>query len=282
MIKIFLPYIYKNEEFYNNLIKKTKSHQFFKDIDFYIYGNFPWSYWHGGKSININTKDVILEKNVNTFLNNFQLPFVFDLSNLNLIENDLKDRKLNMILSIMNNGANKIICSDFNLINIIKEKYPYYNLIFSDNACSQTPFTSEMINIIISEGPFESIILNPDLLDDNFNYTEIIDKKKIIIKIGRACEKCSNYLNCLANEQYLQYNFSENSYFTQCNKYKKFSDIAKSLKNEINYYHSLGFTNFILDELVPNTDNFKNFNLLLLYALNKKENNTVERILFND
>ena len=57
MIKLSLPYIYNNNEFYKKLIIDSRDEVFFKDIKFYAYGNMPWSYWHGGKSTNINTKD---------------------------------------------------------------------------------------------------------------------------------------------------------------------------------------------------------------------------------
>ena len=170
MIKLSLPYIYNNDDFYRNLIIQSKNENFFKDIKFYAYGNLPWAYWHGGKSTNINTKEVVLNENINSFLNNFSLPFFFDVSNLNLNEKDLNDRKLNTILSTMHNGSSKIICSDIELAFKLKEKYPYYNFIFSDNACLKLPFTSEIINIILDEKFFEGIIINPNLIDLNFEF----------------------------------------------------------------------------------------------------------------
>lgn len=272
MIEIILPYILNNEEFYNKMYKYSLSNKFHKNIKCYnIYGNFPWSYWHGGKSSNINTKEVIFENKITQIKQSLEIPMYFDLSNLQINELDLYDRKLNMILTQFNSGENKIICADLILAQMIANKYPYFNLIFSDNACLQLPFTNEIINGILESDFFQYIILNPNLIDKNFDYNNIIDKSKILIKIGCTCSNCDSYMKCIAQEHFNQYNFSENSVFEQCEQCKNSNLIFQNLKNEIDYYHDLGFTKFILDEPLKNNMSLDKYNFYLITNLLKEE-----------
>lgn len=282
MIKIFLPYIYTNEKFYESLLLKNKNKEFFKDFSFNLYGNFPWSYWNGSKNTNINSANIILDKDVKDILSKIEIPFAFDLSNLHLNKNDLYDKKMNMIFSHMNNGAHKIICSDFDLIEILVKKYPFYDLIFSDKACLKLPFTSDIINTLLEQDMFESIIIDPLLKSDELDYELIEKKEKVIIKIGNSCKNCKEYKQCIEQEQYLQYNFFENSVFEKCDKHISYNTIIKTIKEEILYYNKLGFTNFMIDEPIKKGNNLDRYNASLLYLFNKEENNTIEKVFFND
>lgn len=279
MIEICLPFVYNNELFYDNLKQASNNHEFFNEIFFSSqYGNFPWSYWHGGKSTNVDPeKTVVLEKDISKFANSYKHPIYFDIANVNLNEKDLYDRKLNMILTKLNHGANKIIVSSFSIYNQLVKKFPYYDYIFSENACLERPFTPEIINTINSQNIFHSIILNPNLVDQEFDYKAIEEKNKIYIKLNLSCPKeCEKIKDCMLQEQGMQYNFSEFSVFKQCNKTKTLEELSANLQSEIEYYHNLGFTRFMLDEPSKNF-NLNQYKISLLSGLFKNKNNILLR-----
>lgn len=165
MIKITLPFILKNIDFYNNLLFfSKKENYFFTPITFdAMYGNFSKSYW-GGEKNNSLSSIIELKNNVNYQINKSNLPLILDISNINLNEKDLLDRRLNMILEECHNGSNKISCNNFTLIDIISKNFPNYNYLFSDNSNLIFPLTIDFINSILEQNFFDAIILNPKFL----------------------------------------------------------------------------------------------------------------------
>ena len=82
MINLILPFISNNFNFYQKLNNYQKKNILFKEFCFpYVYGNFPWSYWHGDKNTNYSfSKTVVLEPYINEFNKDSIFPFMFDFS----------------------------------------------------------------------------------------------------------------------------------------------------------------------------------------------------------
>lgn len=80
----------------------------------------------------------------------------------------------------------------------------------------------------------------------------------------------------MLQEQGMQYNFSEFSVFKQCNKIKTLEELSANLQSEIEYYHNLGFTRFMLDEPSKNF-NLNQYKISLLSGLFKNKNNILLR-----
>jgi len=240
MIEIVLPFISNNINFYKKLKDLAKENYFFTEIKFsHLYGNLPWSYWHSNKNSNFNNKNIFLEKDLKEFNNCSNFPLILDIANINLSEQDLKDKKMNMILRELNNGANKISCSDLNIMNLLKKEYPYYDYIFSENAGLIFPFTNEIIDIMVEQNEISYIILDKKLTDENFNFSSVKNKTKIYIKIGNSCkENCQFYKECLKKENDLQYSFSENSKLENC-IYTNSLYHNVTIKEEIEHYKKM-------------------------------------------
>jgi hypothetical protein len=89
-------------------------------------------------------------------------------------------------------------------MNYIKEKYQYYNFIFSQNADLINPLTEDILNIISEQNLFFFITL-----PKRFNYniellTQLKDKRKYEIIIGDKCFNCSadQKNECIQKEQF--------------------------------------------------------------------------------
>ena len=283
MINIFLPFIPENVKLYNQLLelsKKEKDYFFNNKIRFLgTYGNYSWSYWGSEKNTNFTSK-VILRNEVRNIQNASNLPNILDLSNINLEEKDLYDRKLNMILEEYHNGTNKISFSNFNIFNIIKKQYPEYKFVLSEKICLTQIPTIETLNIISEQEEIDSILLDLNYFNNDFDITQLKRKNKFKIKLGSYCNShCPNYINCQLNEQNLIYNFSSNTNFDKCVLINDEKNKILKIKEDILYYSKLGFNNFIIEKPLKRIP-LEKFNLLLLMTFKNENNNKLlENIL---
>ena len=283
MINIFLPFIPENVKLYNQLLelsKKEKDYFFNNKIRFLgTYGNYSWSYWGSEKNTNFTSK-VILRNEVRNIQNASNLPNILDLSNINLEEKDLYDRKLNMILEEYHNGTNKISFCNFNIFNIIKKQYPEYKFVLSEKICLTQIPTIETLNIISEQEEIDSILLDLNYFNNDFDITQLKRKNKFKIKLGSYCNsRCPNYINCQLNEQNLIYNFSSNTNFDKCVLINDEKNKILKIKEDILYYSKLGFNNFIIEKPLKRIP-LEKFNLLLLTTFKNKNNNKLlENIL---
>jgi hypothetical protein len=56
-----------------------------------VYGNFPFSFWHGDTSVNLGDFRVLLYNDVFEYITTNKIPTKFDFSNIFLVEKDFFD-----------------------------------------------------------------------------------------------------------------------------------------------------------------------------------------------
>lgn len=249
MINFILPNFYSNYKF-NNLLKRYirmyPNYLNFNDqINIYgQQGNFPYSFWHGGINTN-QDKSIVLYNQAIEYSNNFEMPLIFDYSNIYLSTNNfwIKDPHAKMILSLFENQGNFIKVSDLQTKELIQAEYPGYNFILKD------------INTNLIKD-FSFIELNND--------NNVENKNKVLYPLRVKCLKCT--LNCLEQENLLQFNFFEESCFKSCSE--NHSSTLEVLQ-EYQEARKKGYTNFYFGEVLDN--DIINLNQFLMEFFIKKE-----------
>ena len=250
-INFSLPFFIQNLNFNNFLKQYLKKYperaRFLNSSIDSVYGNFSWTYWNGG--INNNTGKISLYNDIFMINNQSHIPIQLNCSNIFLENNDLYDTHMNVIFKLLENNGNLIELSNIQFYEFLSKKYPGYDYILSSNADLIHPFDENILNIIISQNAFKQIILPERLsLDNNFN-TNLKNKNKykIIILSKFIHNNLSKEQEFILQEQKNQSLFSEKSIYSTCDFLKTDIDIKKEIEL-IQYYISLGFSNFIIDE----------------------------------
>lgn len=250
-INFSLPFFIQNLNFNNFLKQYLKKYpekaRFLNSSIDSVYGNFAWTYWNGG--INNNNGKISLYNDIFMINNQSHIPIQLNCSNIFLENNDLYDTHMNVIFKLLENNGNLIELSNIQFYEFLSKKYPGYDYILSSNADLIHPFDENILNIIISQNVFKQIILPERLsLDNNFN-TNLKNKNKykIIILSKFIHNNLSKEQEFILQEQKNQSLFSEKSIYSTCDFLKTDIDIKKEIEL-IQYYISLGFSNFIIDE----------------------------------
>lgn len=215
-----------------------------------VSGSFPYSYHNG--NLNNNYGKGVIYKDLIQYQESSTYPFRFDCSNIYLTEEDFDDTFLNLYLKIFEIGSNYIEISNLDFLEYLKNKYPNYKYILSNNANFLTPFTPEILNKFTELDIFDLIQLNFSQAK-NINFLKLLkNKNKYELPIGQLCNNCPKSANCLKLEQQTQYNFSDN--FTRINcslrtGLNKDTNIL-SLETIKKQYLPLGFNHFILPDFI--------------------------------
>ena len=250
-INFSLPFFIQNLNFNNFLKQYLKKYpekaRFLNSSIDSVYGNFAWTYWNGG--INNNNGKISLYNDIFMINNQSHIPIQLNCSNIFLENNDLYDTHMNVIFKLLENNGNLIELSNIQFYEFLSKKYPGYDYILSSNADLIHPFDENILNIIISQNAFKQIILPERLsLDNNFNINlKNKNKYKIIILSKFIHNNLSKEQEFILQEQKNQSLFSEKSIYSTCDFLKTDIDIKKEIEL-IQYYISLGFSNFIIDE----------------------------------
>lgn len=263
MIYLTLPYFYENYKFnkyfYNLTIEYQERFKTKIKIES-VQGSFPWSLWSG--DTNSNLENQILYKNlINTISEiSFLTPIILDCSNFLLDKEDYFDIYQNLILKISNDTSIYLEIADLDLYNYIKGHYPFYNYILSNKINYILPMDNKIINSFLNKTDFIKIIL-----PNNYsNIKELSNKQKLMITIGE-CDSCSNYQNCLIQEQKNQINSSRSSTFNTCEKFSFINYLDK-----IEQYKMQGINHFKISP-IKGKNNLLEFNFNLLKNFIKEE-----------
>ena len=277
MIYISLPLIQYNFELNNQLQKflythKHNKNEYFKIKDLELtsfYGSFPFSTWNGGSNLNVKNEIFLLNDDIYQIFKKVYNPIRLDCSNLMITDIDLQDGYQNLILEYGHNSGNFIEVADFGVLDYIKNNYPNYDFIFSKNAHFVHPFTPDIINTIIEQDIF-SLIELPNCFKQNLDFLNQLDHKdKIEITIGNKCPiNCQIESYCCSTEQEYQYNYSEKTQFSTCEKLNNYLN-ANQLTDEIEYFKELGFSHFKID--TPPISKVQQFQQYLVLNLIKEK-----------
>lgn len=237
MIKFILPNFYYNSSLnatLRNLYQVHPNFFRFKDIKFIgEMGNFPYSYW-GLDNYNSKEKNQIPYYNdyYNIAVRTRNFPIFFDCRNSLLLPIDFYDNRMNNILSLFQNGSNKIIISSIELGLYLKEHFPYYPIV-GDN--------------------FNTNKFDLDYLLINYNniHKYNIPNNKLIINLVNYCNSCPIEEQEKCQKIFAQENmaFIKNSLQRQCSKIN-YSPLNFEIINNLidqgyrNYYFNTTFLNF--------------------------------------
>lgn len=268
MINFTLPEFYFNKDiigFFTQLSKEKNNYFKYKVNFSSAYGNFPYAYWNGG--YNNNLKNGVSYSEITNFFNNFKiLPIRLNCSNICLEKNDLYDRYNNEILSIFENGINMIEFSNFEIYEILKEKYPFYNFILSKNCDFLCSLDINILNKINKSKDLYLISLPERFtLDKNF-LTKIKKRSNIELTINPICNiRCGQYLNCQKNENFSQFNYQDINFYKNCQEKKSYENYFPylSLEDIVNKYVPLGFHNFRINNVIDD-----NKDSLIMFLVN--------------
>lgn len=228
-----------------------------------VYGAFPYSLWNGGKNSNYG-KD-LLYRELNDYISKEDSVIRLDCSNVYLNSTDLFDRHQNIILSLLESHGYIIDVADLSIYDYIEKNYKNFNYTLSNNANLIHSLNEELINGFLNNEKFLMVTLN-NL--NNIDLNKINKKSKIELLVNNTCYNCTNYFQCVSQEQNNQINFSEKSIFENCSYQENFYN-TKSLINEINQYRLLGITHFKI--AMPNIKNINQFNRYIISNLIKPE-----------
>ena len=271
MIFLSLPYMYENLDFNNKLKAAQVYHNaFFTQTAIEMcYGSLPFSYWNGDLNNNYQNQTLLEYHKIMNIFETSKIPFCIDCSNINLIEQDMYDTRQNIILTAGHNQGNYIEVSDLGVYEYLKEQYPGYDFILSNNADLIHPLTADIMNAFLEQNIFYLINLPNRLKVDIEELNKITNKNKIIIHIGERCQ--CNHLdkiqNCKLQEQINQITYSCNTMYN-CNYLKTYSSNIE-LQEEIKYFQQLGFSHFRIE--APPMSRNREFQLYVIDNLIKPE-----------
>ena len=198
-----------------------------------------------GETVLYSEMKIIMEKSY--------LPLWLDFSNILLEETDFYDVMSNTLLNLMPDNFIFEI-SNLNLLNYIKNKKPNLKFVISKNANILFPMMPDIINNFNQNlNPLYIIIPNEFKTSQQF-LKDINNKDNIIIPVNNICDpKCKNYFQCpiVENNNILNYTFE--STFCNCKNSIKNKQYI-SIDEIKNIYIPLGITNFLIDYF-PNTEN---------------------------
>ena len=230
MIYITLPnfFFYRNVNL--NLINLSKKKpEYFHDNLCILKqeGAFPFTYWAGEKNYNLSTA---IYSDYELFLNESITPLQLDCSNPLLDLNDLNDSTINTMLNVLQNGSNKLIVSTIDVLENLKQKYPYYTYIGSEFFIASDPELQHLDQL-------EKI----KIAYNNLNNFPHIPKNKIEVIINTPCKDCPT-IECLLKEWEHIYSYKKESYFLNCARIcETLNNYNWSLIEELN---KQGYTNF--------------------------------------
>ena len=129
---------------------------------------------------------------------------------------------------------------------------------------------NKIINGFLNKTDFIKIIL-----PNNYNnIKELPNKQKLMITIGE-CDSCSNYQNCLIQEQKNQINSSRNSTFNTCEKFSFTNYLDK-----IEQYKMQGISHFKISPIKGKKNLLEfNFNLLKNFIKEEYLNDCIEECI---
>lgn len=204
MIYITLPNFFFYRDINISLIELSKNKpEYFRDNICFLKqeGAFPFMYWAGEKNYNLSTA---IYSDYELFLNKSIIPLQIDCSNPLLDLNDLNDSTINTMLTVLQNGSNKLIVSNINILEELQKKYPYYNYIGSEFFIASDPELQYLDKL-------EKI----KITYNNLNNYISIPKNKIEVIFNSPCKDCPT-VACLLKEWEHIYDFKKESYFLNC------------------------------------------------------------------
>lgn len=231
-----LPFFYENNIINTELTLLYSSNpQYFnfQHLTFTFEGTLPYFYW-SSQNYNNTPTALLVDRNAVTAINNALMPIVLDCSNPHLTLQDMLDVKNNAILNILENGSNKILISNPIVGEYINKKYPAYYLQADVFYQEFDPDKKYLDNIT-------TIRQNQALL--NSEYYKDIPKSKIEFCIGASCEHCDKYLNCLKQNTFYRYTFSQRNATLDCPS----KQLTLASPEQIKNYIKQGYQNFYFD-----------------------------------
>ena len=259
MINITLPNFYYYFEINKKLFMLKKQHPDFfynKDINFIMQeGNFPFSYWAGRNTTNFKTA---LYHIFFKMINESRIPILFDCANPLLEKKDFTNRHQNIILELGQNGSNSVLVSSKNLLDYLKEKYPFYQFIGSEYYIADDPNLESL----------ESLTRVKVLKSKLDTLQQKIPKAKIEVVLNEPCGDCNNKINCLCKEWENIYNFKETSEYLKCALNKKTMDIQWM---DIEELYKLGYQYFCFDMKTFNLNNLEQIKHMYINLFIKPE-----------
>lgn len=269
MINIILPnFFYFNKINESLFLLKREHPEYFinKNINFIAQeGNFPFCYWAGRNTVNYKTA---LQNTMFDFFKTTRLPIILDCANPLLKEIDYNNIANNTALQLGQNGSNQVLVSSIDLLNYIKQKYPFYQFIASEYYIT-SDVKLESINLLTR-------IKVPLTLLNNYNN---IPKNKIEIVLNDPCENCIQKSECLIKEWSNIYNFKEKSQFLICPINKKRIDISWQ---DIMTLYDQGYEYFCFDTKTINLNNIDYMKNLYIELFIKNEYKNQVNLFFNN
>lgn len=259
MIYITLPNLYKYQNLKLALCRLNKNILKMKIPMHFVseYESFPYCYLGGG--VNVNNDFIFKYHQLETKAKvQYSIAKRLNFSNLNIEEKDIKDEYFNIILQLYDISS-WIEVSNIPLAVALKNKYPFYELILSENADIMFPFTSDAINTIQEQDLFKLISI-PTYYNDNLEFLKQIQhRSKLELTINNICNNCpvGRQKDCILTEHNGIYNYSKNSIFKSCTKFYSYTDpkaILITLEDIQNKYLPLGITHYKLNNF-PNLEN---------------------------
>lgn len=239
--------------------------------------SFPFCYWNG--ELNNHNGQLHLHEDLQKIGTLSSIPYRINFSNINLSQEDFDNVMSNIILQSFQDGSTLIELSNFYLLKYIKENYPVYNCVLSENFYIKNSCNIDLFNEIIEKSDFALIEL-PTILSNSFDFIkQINNKKNIEISVNSICPfNCSNYNNCKIIENEYIYQYSENSMFNKCKKNNTtFLDSTFITIEDIKEkYIPLGIRNFRINDIGSKNEK-EYFDFILNYFFNENKHEIIKK-----
>lgn len=255
MIYFSLPYFYENYNFnlfLSKYIEQNPEHINFKCKIDSLYGNFPFSFWHGDTNNCVGQKTPIFIDEMNVFNINTSFPLYFDFSNQFIMPYDFFNSHMVAVLRTFEGSGHYIKYIHKEVYEYIKNNYIGYKFILSENAFLFNKDELDLLDNI-------DFIELPAVMNNEKEYLKMLqNKNKYYITLGDGCSECSFDTNqiCKKQEQSRQATFSSKSIYKECSEGFCYDKLLKDFEE----LSALGFSKFkIKMPLYSDIKSFRNF-----------------------
>ena len=178
-----LRYNYPLNMIFLNMMKRFPEY-FKEDVEIAsFFGEFPTSYWNGGRFSNGDQCDAGFIKEVVKSINAQGIPIRYTFTNPLITEADLDDPYCNFCMQVADNGMNEVLVFSPILEQYIRDKYPSYKI--NSSTCKEIKDMKVLDEELKKD--YNLVVLDYNLNNQFDLLSQIENKEKCEILVNACC-----------------------------------------------------------------------------------------------
>lgn len=196
-----LRYNYPLNMMFLNMLKRMPEY-FREDVEIAsFFGEFPTSYWNGGRYANGDQCDARFVQEVVKNINAQGVPIRFTYTNPLITENDLDDPYCNFCMKTADNGMNEVLVFSPILEEYVRKNYPSYKI--NSSTCKEIKDMKVLEEEL--EKDYNLVVLDYNLNNQFDLLTQIKQKEKCELLVNACCvpncPRRGEHYQAIANQQ---------------------------------------------------------------------------------